>query len=202
MLDQQSQDADTEAPTFAHALAAFLGDGLNMVVRSTLLHTTFLVVTVVTARMGSSVLAAHQVVTQVWLLSSYIVDGFAAAGTVQGSRLVAMRSDPAALRCAALMRLSLLPSRCLMTSWRPAVKEACSQHCNLACRALRALCRRLTLLGVATGCAFGALLFAFRRQVAELATRDAATRAQLRGTVWLLVCLAQPVNAGVSMCGA
>lgn len=100
--DRQGAALSEEAPTFAQALAAFLGDGLNMVVRSTLLHTTFLVVTVATARMGSSVLAAHQVVTQVWLLSSYIVDGFAAAGTVQGSRLVGMRADPAARRCVAL----------------------------------------------------------------------------------------------------
>lgn len=79
----------------------FLGDGSNMLVRSTLLQATFIAVTICVSRMGPSTLAAHQVIAQVWLLTSYIVDGFAAAGTVLGSRLGAIKeSHPAALRCA------------------------------------------------------------------------------------------------------
>lgn len=38
-------------------------------------------------RLGTAALAAHQVVGQLWLLTSYAVDGFAVAGTVLGSRL-------------------------------------------------------------------------------------------------------------------
>lgn len=73
-----------------------------MLVRSTLLQATFVVVTVCVARLGSSTLAAHQVISQMWLLTSYVVDGFAAAGTVLGSRLGALKAaHPSGLRCAA-----------------------------------------------------------------------------------------------------
>ena len=39
-----------------------------------------------------------QVVAQLWLLTAYLVDGFAVAGTVLGSRLAARKDDPAAHR--------------------------------------------------------------------------------------------------------
>jgi hypothetical protein len=84
----------------------FVADGANMLVRSALLQSTFVVVTVCVARMGSSSLAAHQVIAQMWLLTSYIVDGFAAAGTVLGSRLAALKTvDARGLRCAPPLRL-------------------------------------------------------------------------------------------------
>ena len=41
----------------------------------------------VSGRLGTATLAAHQVVAQLWMLTSYVVDGFAVAGTVLGSRL-------------------------------------------------------------------------------------------------------------------
>ena len=45
--------------------------------------------------MGTAALAAHQIVAQLWLLTSYVTDGFAVAGTVLGSRLLHRRLDPA-----------------------------------------------------------------------------------------------------------
>ena len=39
-------------------------------------------------------LAAHSILSQLWILISYVVDGFAAAGIVLGSRLAAHAHNP------------------------------------------------------------------------------------------------------------
>lgn len=67
----------------------------------------------------------------------------------------------------------------------------------LTCRNLRRLCRRLFMLGGATGVVSGAVLFLFREELTHAAIRDHDARRQLHGWVWLLVCLCQPLNAGV-----
>ncbi len=59
---------------------------------------TFFLALSVAGRLGTAALAAHQVVAQLWLLTSYVVDGFAVAATVLGSRLAA-KADPIAHRC-------------------------------------------------------------------------------------------------------
>ena len=102
LLAQTAQDSTHGSRgSWAHELRSYFADGGNMIVRSTLLQGSFVVVTVCVARMGSSALAAHQVVLQLWLLTSYIVDGFAAAGTVLGSRLAAKKvTEPESLKCA------------------------------------------------------------------------------------------------------
>ena len=51
------------------------------------MQVTFFLAMAVSGRLGTATLAAHQVVAQLWLLTSYVVDGFAVAGTVLGSRL-------------------------------------------------------------------------------------------------------------------
>ena len=48
---------------------------------------TFFIALAVASRLGTAALAAHQIVAQLWLLTSYVTDGFAVAGTVLGSRL-------------------------------------------------------------------------------------------------------------------
>ena len=48
---------------------------------------TFFIALAVASRMGTAALAAHQIIAQLWLLTSYVTDGFAVAGTVLGSRL-------------------------------------------------------------------------------------------------------------------
>jgi Na+-driven multidrug efflux pump len=59
---------------------------------------TFFLALSVAGRLGTASLAAHQVVAQLWLLTFYLVDGFAVAGTVLGSRLVG-KANESALRC-------------------------------------------------------------------------------------------------------
>lgn len=54
---------------------------------------TFFIALAVASRLGTAALAAHQIVAQLWLLTSYVVDGFAVAGTVLGSRLVSQAKD-------------------------------------------------------------------------------------------------------------
>ena len=59
------------------------------------MQATFFIALAVASRMGTAALAAHQIVAQLWLLTSYVTDGFAVAGTVLGSRLSHERHDPA-----------------------------------------------------------------------------------------------------------
>jgi len=59
------------------------------------MQATFFIALAVASRMGTAALAAHQIVAQLWLLTSYVTDGFAVAGTVLGSRLSHQRLDPA-----------------------------------------------------------------------------------------------------------
>ncbi len=57
------------------------------------MQATFFIALAVASRMGTAALAAHQIVAQLWLLTSYVTDGFAVAGTVLGSRLSHPRLD-------------------------------------------------------------------------------------------------------------
>ena len=70
-------------------------------VRNTRIHgmqATFFLALSVAGQLGTASLAAHQVVAQLWLLPAYVVDAFAVAGTVLGSRLVATIELPESLR--------------------------------------------------------------------------------------------------------
>jgi Na+-driven multidrug efflux pump len=62
-------------------------------------QSTFFLAAAAASRLGTSALAAHAVVSQLWLLTSYFVDGFAVAGTVLGSRLAGAMPSPSAVRC-------------------------------------------------------------------------------------------------------
>ena len=99
--------------TPSETLLDFVSDGINMWVRSMILQTTFFASLVAASRLGTPSLAAHSVINQLWVLVSYAVDGFAAAGIVLGSRLVAQAHDP--LRAAnAKHHLQLLIGRVLL----------------------------------------------------------------------------------------
>ena len=94
------------------SLLDFVKDGINMFVRSMILQATFFLTLVAASHLGTASLAAHSVINQLWVLISYGVDGFAAAGIVLGSRLAAQAHDP--LRAANAKRhLQLLISRVL-----------------------------------------------------------------------------------------
>lgn len=78
-------------------------DSANVFVRSLLLSGSILALSAAAAALGTDALAAHAVVMQLWMVTSYVVDGFADVGTMLGSRLVgggqlgAMRSLTRAL---------------------------------------------------------------------------------------------------------
>ena len=88
------QGATSNDNTQDESLLDFVKDGLNMLVRSLIMQTTFFIALMCSSRLGSHVLAAHSVINQLWILISYVVDGFAAAAIVLGSRLGAHAHDP------------------------------------------------------------------------------------------------------------
>ena len=69
-------------------------DGLNMLIRSLVIQTTIFASLVAASRLGTASLAAHSIIGQLWMLISYLVDGFAAAGIVLGSRLAGHAHNP------------------------------------------------------------------------------------------------------------
>ena len=76
--------------------AQFLRDGRDMFIRTLVLQLTFFLALAAAARLehGTVALAAHSIVGQLWVVVSYAVDGFAAAGIVLGSRLHGFAADP------------------------------------------------------------------------------------------------------------
>lgn len=91
--DDISQTAITTTQARNEYVFDFLIDGFNMLVRSMLLQGTFFGALIAASRLGTASLAAHAVINQLWILISYIVDGFAAAGIVLGSRLAGYAHD-------------------------------------------------------------------------------------------------------------
>ena len=85
---ERAEETELELDAYASG-ASFVADGASMFARAFLLQGTFFGAMVVASReLGPAGLAAHNVVCQLWLLSSYVVDGFATAGNVCGARLV------------------------------------------------------------------------------------------------------------------
>ena len=77
--------AGSDAPATLLELARA---SLNVLVRSVLLAGSVLSMTFATAPLGAAALVAHAVVLQLWMVTSYVVDGFADVGTMVGSRLL------------------------------------------------------------------------------------------------------------------
>ncbi|BDA46390.1 probable protein DETOXIFICATION 45, chloroplastic at C-terminar half [Coccomyxa sp. Obi] len=104
LVDEEGQNA---AALHLSHFWDFVTAGFNMLVRSATLQATFFLALSVAGRLGTAALAAHQVVAQLWLLTSYVVDGFAVAATVLGSRLAA-KADPVAHRKFQILTLRLV----------------------------------------------------------------------------------------------
>ncbi|KAI8103968.1 hypothetical protein M9435_006494 [Picochlorum sp. BPE23] len=92
--DNEDDDDDLEEEE-DETLLDFVKDGLNMLIRSLIMQSTFFIALVCSTRLGNKYLAAHSIISQLWLLLSYIVDGFAAAAIVLGSRLGGQAYNPA-----------------------------------------------------------------------------------------------------------
>jgi len=93
--DQEDKTDDDEEQEQTESLLDFVSDGMNMLVRSMTMQTTFFIALTCASRLGQENLAAHSIINQLWILISYVVDGFAAAGIVLGSRLAAQAHDVA-----------------------------------------------------------------------------------------------------------
>ena len=62
---------------------------------------------------------------------------------------------------------------------------------------LRTLLQRLMLLSVGTGLAATLIFSACQSRIIALFTTDPATLTALRGRLWSVLCLVQPINAAV-----
>jgi Na+-driven multidrug efflux pump len=67
---------------------AFFYDGANMLLRSISLQASFFIASILASRLPDSTeaLAAHGIIVQCWMLTSYLVDGFANVGTMLGGK--------------------------------------------------------------------------------------------------------------------
>lgn len=160
----QPPPTEVDAPTgsarskASASLLSLACDSINVLIRSLLLSGSVLSLTLATAPLGTAALNAHAVILQLWMLTSYFVDGFADAGTMIGSRLLGEATASAKQR-------------------------------------MRSLTLIVVLLGFGTGLAVSGLLGALRDTIIGIFTRDPDTSARLRGPLWSLLCLLQPVNA-------
>ena len=182
-------------------LADFAVDGASMLIRSVLLQGSFFAAMACASRkLGVSGLAAHHVVTQLWMCSAYLVDGVATAGTVSGSRLVG----------AAMMKR--VPRR---TGGYEGIgpdtgpdetdefEDAEPSPTNVSIHAeilasLRSVCARLLLLAFIAGTAICLGFVSFRTALVHAFTSDETVAAALLDEkLWRLLALSQPLNAVV-----
>ncbi len=159
-----------------------------------ILQATFFIAATIAARLGTAALAAHAVVSQLWVLASYIVDGFAVAGTVLGSRLVALRHQAGGSAGGSAVQVRHWP-RCPAICCHQVHESVHDALCYV--QSLQTLTRRLILLAVSLGCVHMLLFAAFGVQLIGLFTRDTETIRILRGPLWLVLTAAQPVNSAV-----
>mgnify|MGYP002877950466 CR=1 FL=1 len=151
----------------------FVGDGLNMVLRTLLLTSSFYAAAAFASRVPEpdaavhgrgSALAAHGIVVQLWILQSYITDGIASVGTMVGGKLYGAGT--------------------------PTSKQY-----------FRILTRRLLLLGLAFGLGSVLFLTLFRGPIISIFTRegDASYGAILAflDQVWPVLVAMQPINCFV-----
>mmetsp|Transcript_9227 Transcript_9227/g.10750 ORF Transcript_9227/g.10750 Transcript_9227/m.10750 type:complete len:526 (-) Transcript_9227:1468-3045(-) len=83
-LSRESKEKDHTS----FSVRDFIFSSLNMIARSVLLQGAMYLLSILSSRIGTSVLAAHQVVMQIWCLISLFCDGFADVGTMVGARLL------------------------------------------------------------------------------------------------------------------
>ena len=177
----------------------FACDGASMLIRSCLLQGSFFgAMTVASRELGPHGLAAHHIVTQLWMVSSYLVDGFATAGTVLGSAMVGEAATAAAAvgvdRSRRSPRRSHEPVRRRRRIFISGSTPGSEPPAVLP--ALRLLCHRLLVMGLLTGLGFAAGLVLGRDQLIAAFTRDPATADVLRApAVWRTLAGAQPLNA-------
>ena len=166
------QDTDTDGAPMGEFMRKFATDGADMFVRSLLLKVSFTAALLVARSISAAALDAHAAVAQLWMLTSYIADGFATAGTVLAPRIAARRDEAAAAGDAAGA-----------AEWAAALRVTCIK-----------LCVGGGGVGVAAALVFwlceGAVQSAF------LGGDDAAV-AYLHTWLWPMLCFSQVLNGVV-----
>ena len=195
---ERAEETELELDAYASG-ASFAADGASMFARSFLLQGTFFGAMVVASReLGPAGLAAHNVVCQLWMLSSYVVDGFATAGNVCGARLVgeaAGKRIKKRARRANANENERFDERSDERSDDEPTSDDETPVC--VCRdELRWTCVRVLAFGLIAGLAFLAVFFLFESQLVALFTADEEVASFLRARgVWRTLALAQPLNA-------
>ncbi len=192
---------------FLSDLADFAVDGASMLIRSVLLQGSFFAAMVCASRrLGATGLAAHHVVTQLWMCSAYLVDGVATAGTVSGSRLVG----------AAMVGYHEGPGRAGRRDGRTGDDDADERGFHVGdtradelearsdvsfedvLASLRSVCARLLLLALIAGVAICLGFVRFRATLVRGFTSDeSVASALLDEKLWTLLAFSQPLNAAV-----
>ena len=97
-------------------------DSVNVLLRSLLLSGSVLAITVASSPLGAAALSAHAIILQLWMITSYVVDGFADVGTMIGSRLLgrgqAHLMRPLTLKLAAIGLATGLLASTLLTIYQ------------------------------------------------------------------------------------
>ena len=186
---ERAEETELELDAYASG-ASFVADGASMFARSFLLQGTFFGAMVVASReLGPAGLAAHNVVCQLWMLSSYVVDGFATAGNVCGARLV---GEAAGKRKRSRRANANENER----SDERSDDEPTGDDVRQCRDELRWTCVRVLAFGSIAGLAFLAGFFLFESQLVALFTADEEVASFLRARgVWRALALAQPLNA-------
>lgn len=124
----EEDDDDEEEEEGQDHLLDFVRDGFAMLLRSLVMQASFFMALIAASRLGTASLAAHSIVSQLWTLISYLVDGLAAAGIVLGSRIAAQAHDPL-LALDAKKRMQQLVFRVALSGLVFGIVAAAVFHC-------------------------------------------------------------------------
>ena len=73
------------------AVFHFGKDAFHLTVRTAFLSLAFFILVLFATRLGSDILAAHQIMLQLWLLASFTMDGFAVTANSIGAKLIGQK---------------------------------------------------------------------------------------------------------------
>lgn len=79
-------------------LKAFFIDGLNYMIRTAFLASSFFLATTAASQIGKLSLAAHQIGFEIWIFSAFFIDGFAITANFLGAKLLGSKEVAQAWR--------------------------------------------------------------------------------------------------------
>ena len=179
---------DHEASVYAF-LSNFVSDGLSMTIRSTCLQLTFVIATTIASSKGVNTLAAHQIILQLWIITSYTVDALAITGNTTGAKVEAKLVVPSSLHAT-----SDLKNRDLEGEIDEELSHVDKKKNHYIYKVLNILVFRLLILGSCIGVFAMIMMATFKIQIQRFFTHQPKTLSNV-SSVWYLLCIAQPVNS-------